>query len=124
MKKKLLSLCFFLACSLRAEEAPPTIDTPLSADIKMDQLKHVRKQLSEAREKDWDVAPAKKEQPQEKPKSLIEFNLSSAPANFQPMQKSEQMMSVFRNDVPEVEKGVQMDRLNEADRKFKYPGKK
>lgn len=124
MKNKLLSLCFFLASTLVADEAPPTIDTPLPADIKMDQLKHVRKQLSDAREKGWEIATAKKDQPQEKPKSLIEFNLSSAPANFQPMQKSEQMMTVFRNDISEAEKGMQMDRLNEADRKFKYPGKK
>jgi hypothetical protein len=125
MKNKLLSLCFFLASSLVAEEMQtPTADTPLPADIKMDPLKHVRKQLSAAREKGWDNVSEKKDQPQEKPKGLIEFNLSSSPANFQPMQKSEQMMSVFRNDVPESEKGIQMDRLNEADRKFKYPGKK
>jgi hypothetical protein len=125
MKTKLLSLCFFLTTTLAAEESQtPRIDTPLPADIKMDQLRHVRKQLSDAREKGWDVALAKKEQPQEKPKSFIEFDLSSAPANFQPMQKSEQMMTLFRKDVPEAEKGVQMDRLNEADLKFKHPGKK
>ena len=125
MKNKLLFLCFFFISSLGAEESQTSIvDTPLPADIKMDQLKHVRKQLSDAREKGWDNVSEKKDQPQEKPKSPIEFNLSSAPANFQPMQKSEQMMTVFRTDVPEVEKGMQMDRLNEADRKFKYPGKK
>ncbi|MBS0647721.1 MAG: hypothetical protein JSS10_00680 [Verrucomicrobia bacterium] len=122
MKNYILSLCFFLASSLGAEEAP----TP---DIQMDQLKHVKKQLAEAREQGWEHSAEKKDL---RPKGPIEFNFSFAPStehksnrsDFHPMQKSEQMALMFRSDIPESEKGRQMDRLNERDRNFKLSRKK
>jgi hypothetical protein len=123
MKKNILPLCFFLASTLGADETP---------DIQMDQLKHIKKQLAEAREKGWESTSEKKDP---RPKGPIEFSFSFAPprdipeqksnrSDFHPMQKSEQMAMMFRSDIPESEKGKQMDRLNEIDRNFKHSRKK
>lgn len=123
MKKNILFLCFFFATTLVAEE-------PQTPAIQMDQLKHVKKQLSEAREKGWEVTSKKKDP---RPKKPVEFNFSFTPPSylpeqksnrFHPMQKSEQMALMFRSDIPESEKGKQMDRLNEMDRTFKHSKKK
>jgi len=129
MKKNFLILCLCWAGSLGAEEPPfPT-------EIKMDSLQHVRRQLAEAREKGWDFAADHNEQLHEKPKSLIEFEFSMAPSSnlperrnasplCHPMQKTERMTALFRSDIPEARKGIEMDRLNEMERKFKHSEKK
>jgi hypothetical protein len=118
MKTIFISLFLCLMLSLAANETKdriieePTIDT----------LKPFKEQFSQARKKGWDFSDSKSKN--QLPNNTRGELKPATPPNYHPMRKSEELMNIFRSDLPEGEKGKQMDRLHELDHSFTHPQKK
>ena len=117
MKTLLLSLSLCLSC-LIADEAQDVV----AEEVQIDPLISVKEQFSKARKKGWDFSAEKKKNETQKKESAFELRI--IPPNYQPMQKSEEMMKAFRSDLSEAERGKRMDRISEMDHLHRYPGQR
>jgi hypothetical protein len=118
MKTIFISLSLCLTLSLAADETKD----PIVEEQKIEALKPVEEQVFQARKNERDFSD-KKSKSQLPNNPVFEFK-PTTPPNYHPMHKSEALMNIFRSDLPEGEKGRQMDRLHELDLNYKYPRKK